>query len=85
VLSPSTEKYDRGVKSRLYRTIDSLRDYVLVGQEEMYIEQFTRGPVDLWTVCDYPGLEEELKLDSIGVAIPLRRMYDQVDFPPITD
>jgi Uma2 family endonuclease len=85
VLSPSTEKYDRGVKSRLYRTIDSLRDYVLIGQEEMYIEQFTRGPVGLWTVRDYPGLEEELKLDSIGVAIPLRRIYDQVDFPPITD
>jgi Uma2 family endonuclease len=85
VLSPSTEKYDRGVKSRLYRNIDSLRDYVLVSQEEIYVEQFTRGPGGLWTVRDYPGLEAELKIDSIGVAIPLRRIYDQVDLPPATD
>jgi Uma2 family endonuclease len=85
VLSPSTEKYDRSVKSRLYRTIDSLRDYVLVSQEEIYIEHFTRPPNGVWTVRDYLGPDEELKMDSIGVAIPLRRVYDQVEIPPATE
>ena len=85
VLSPSTEKYDRGVKSRLYRTIDSLRDYVLVSQEEIHIEQFTRPPNGVWTVRDYLSLDQELKMDSIGIAIPLQRIYSQVDIPPPTD
>ena len=42
VLSPSTEKYDRGLKFQLYRTIDSLNDYILVNQEQVRVEQFTR-------------------------------------------
>src|SRR5437868_6630843 len=29
VLSPSTEHYDRGVKFHLYRTIESLQEYIL--------------------------------------------------------
>jgi Uma2 family endonuclease len=85
VPSPSTEKYDRGVKSRLYRTIDSLRDYVLVSQEEIHIEQFTRPRNGDWTVRDYLSLDQELKMDSIGIAIPLQRIYSQVDIPPPTD
>ena len=40
VLSPSTEKYDRGVKFRYYRTIDSLTDYVLVDQDQVRIERY---------------------------------------------
>jgi len=79
VLSPSTEKYDRGLKFQLYRTIGSLKDYILLNQE-VRIEQFTRQPDGTWTFRDYQGPDEELKIDSIGVAIPLRRIYDQVEF-----
>jgi Uma2 family endonuclease len=82
VPSPSTEKYDRGVKSRIYRGIDSLKDYILVSQEEIYIEQFTRAPNGVWTVRDYQYPAEELKIDSIWVAIPLRRIYDRVEIQP---
>jgi len=85
VLSPSTEKYDRGLKFQLYRTIDSLKDYLLLNQEGVLVEQFTRRPDGIWTLRDCRGPDEELKIDSIGVAIPLQRIYDQVDIPPATD
>src|SRR5436190_16681809 len=42
VLSDSTESYDRGKKFAHYRTIDSLREYVLVSQTECRIERFLR-------------------------------------------
>jgi Uma2 family endonuclease len=84
VLSPSTEKYDRGLKSRLYRNIDSLKDYILVSQEQIHIEQFTRQPNGVWTIRDYPGPDQELKIDSIEVAIPLRRIYRGVGILPAT-
>jgi Uma2 family endonuclease len=85
VLSLSTEKYDRGLKFQLYRTIDSLKDYVLVNREQVRIEQFTRRPDGTWTLRDYQGPDEELKIDAIGVAVPLRRIYDRIDIPPATN
>ena len=75
VLSPSTEKYDRGLKFQHYRSIASLTDYILVSQEEMRVEQFTRCPDGTWTFRDYQNPDEELKIESLGVAIPLAQIY----------
>jgi Uma2 family endonuclease len=81
VLSPSTEKYDRGLKFQHYRTIDSLREYILVDQDQVRIEQYTRQADDTWTLHDYQGRDAEMKIESIGVSIPLRRIYDRVELP----
>jgi Uma2 family endonuclease len=81
VLSPSTEKYDRGVKFQHYRTIDSLKDYVLVAQDAVRVEHYTRGDDNTWTLRDHQTLEEELKIASIGVSLPLSRIYDRIELP----
>lgn len=81
ILSPSTEKYDRGLKFQHYRTIESLREYVLVDQDQVRIEQYARQPDNTWTFRDYQGLTAELRLDSIGVSLPLQRIYDRVEMP----
>ena len=81
VLSPSTEKYDRGIKFQRYRTIESLKDYVLVSQETMRIEHYTRGDADTWTFQDHHTLQAELKIGSIGISLPLSRIYDRVELP----
>ncbi len=81
VLSPTTEKYDRGVKFQHYRGIDSLKDYVLVAQDRVLVEQYSRGADGAWTYRAHEKLEEQLKLDSLGVALPLARIYDRVEFP----
>jgi Uma2 family endonuclease len=86
VLSPSTEQYDRGMKFQLYRTIESLREYILVDQDveqdKVLIEQYIRQDANTWTLHDHPTLEDELKMDSIGVSLPLRLIYDRVDLLP---
>ena len=79
VLSPTTEKYDRGVKFQHYRTIESLNEYILVDQDQVRIEQYTRQDGNIWTLRDHLGLEEELTMNSIGVSLPLRRIYDRVE------
>ena len=33
ILSPSTERYDRGVKSQNYRAIEALKAYILIAQD----------------------------------------------------
>jgi Uma2 family endonuclease len=81
VLSPSTEYYDRGVKFQHYRTIETLKDYILVNQDEIRIEQYTRGEANTWTLRDYQRREDELRIDSIGVSLALARIYDRIELP----
>ncbi len=80
VLSPSTEKYDRGRKFQHYRQIESLSDYILVSQEEMRIEHYTRLDDNTWQLRDHSHSGAELKIDSIGVSIPLAAIYRRVEF-----
>ncbi len=80
VLSPTTEAYDRGVKFRHYRRIGSLREFVLVSQDRMMVERYTRQGND-WVLSDMTDAEQILKLESIGCQIPLGRIYAKVKFP----
>ena len=54
VLSESTEAYDRGVKFGHYRRIPSLREYVLVSQDRMLVERYTRQGND-WLLSELTG------------------------------
>ena len=80
VLSPSTEGYDRGTKSRGYRLIDSLAVYALVSQSEPHIEVYERQPDSSWRLREVHGLHETLSLPSIGVELPLAEIYKRVVF-----
>lgn len=81
VLSESTETYDRTVKFRHYRTIDLLKDYVLVSQDEPFIERFTRKNGD-WVHTQTAGLDATFKLETVRVKIPMADLYRGVVFPP---
>lgn len=81
VLSPSTEKYDRGAKAAQYRQIPSLREYVLIAQDHIRVEQYHRQPDDRWLLTEYTDLTDILKLSSVPLAIPLDELYRQVKFP----
>jgi Uma2 family endonuclease len=78
VLSPSIEKHDRGLQFQQYRNIDSLKDYILVHQDQIRIEQYTHRPDHTWALRDYQMPDEHLKIDSIGVSIALDRVYDRI-------
>jgi Uma2 family endonuclease len=80
ILSPSSEKYDRGLKFQNYPTIQSLKDYILVDQTQIRIEQYARQADNTWTLRDYQHPDEELKIDSIGVSIPLNGIHERVEF-----
>jgi Uma2 family endonuclease len=75
VLSPTRE---RGPRFHLYRSMPSLREYMLVDENRVQIEQYTRDDA-AWTLRDHQGLDAVLKLDSIGASLPLRLIYDGVD------
>ncbi len=82
VLSKSTEAYDRGKKFDHYRTILSLREYVLVSQEEPMIQQFLRNDDDTWTLTAVAHLNQSIRLRSLGIEVPMMEIYERVNFTP---
>ena len=74
VLSESMEKDDRGEKFTHYRRIESLREYVLVSQKECSVERYVRDG-DFWRLTSVDDLDASLELTSLGIEIPLRRIY----------
>jgi Uma2 family endonuclease len=77
VLSPFTEAYDRGGKFARYRKIATLREYLLVAQDQPNIEHYVRQG-DVWILTEAEGLDASMPLDSIGCALSLREVYDKV-------
>ena len=80
VLSDSTESYDRGKKFAHYRTIDSLREYVLVSQTECRIERFCRQDDGNWLYTENADPDGSMELTSVACRLSLSRVYHKVDF-----
>ena len=80
VLSPSTEKYDRGAKFRNYQQIPSLKEYVLVAQDEAVIDRYVRLPDGSWGLISFVGLEATLAFTTVPVQIPLVDIYAGISF-----
>jgi Uma2 family endonuclease len=78
VLSESTERYDRGEKFAHYRKIESLREYILVSQDKVRIEQYVRHG-EHWVLTEISGPAGALRIETLGCEIALRDIYDRVD------
>ncbi len=79
VLSKSTEGYDRGVKFKHYRQIDSLKEYVLVSQDHQRLERFERKSATEWLFSEAWRPEDKLTLSSIGCSLSIEEVYDKVE------
>ena len=80
VLSDSTEGYDRGKKFQHYRSIESLREYVLISQDEARIEKYLKQGDGFWVLSEAFGLDAKIKLDAIDCEIALSEVFDKVNF-----
>lgn len=78
VLSPSTESYDRGEKFEHYQQIASLKDYILISQDEVHVEYYYRQENE-WLQTEFQGLEDVLSLLSIGCELRLSDIYRRVE------
>ncbi|MFB8791162.1 MAG: Uma2 family endonuclease [Potamolinea sp.] len=80
VLSESTEKYDRVGKFKLYRTMASLREYILISQSEMFVEQYSKIENNKWLLSEYEESNSILALTSMDFQVSLGDIYDKVEF-----
>ena len=79
VLSPSTERYDRGERFAHYRQLPSLQEYVLVAQDEPRVEHYARRGAQ-WVLTEAAAIDGSIELPALGCALALADVYERVEF-----
>ncbi len=79
---PSKERadYDRGEKFAKYRSVPSLKEYVLVDQYSIKVDVFFRTESGLWDIQTYSDIKENVCFQSIKVAVEMAEIYRDVVF-----
>lgn len=80
IISASTGDYDHGTKFRLYRDLQSLKEYILIDSLQMLVEKFTKKDNGFWTMHEYKLPEDVLLITSIDFQITLSDIYRRVEF-----
>jgi Uma2 family endonuclease len=80
IVSPSTEAYDRGRKFEQYRSVPSLREYLLISSERMHVDLFTRQPDGPWMLVSADKPEATIELTTIVCTLTLSALYEKIEF-----
>ncbi|MFN0111161.1 MAG: Uma2 family endonuclease [Blastocatellia bacterium] len=87
VLSSSTEAYDRGDKFTNYKSIPSLREYLLIAQHRPHVSHFVKQNDGSWNQREYNSLNEAVALVSLECILLLSEIYEELNFqdqsPPL--
>ena len=78
ILSKSTKDYDRGTKFELYRSIKSLKNYIVFDSTKVQAESYTKNEDDSWTLRDYKNMEESVFIHSVETSLILAEVYEGV-------
>jgi Uma2 family endonuclease len=78
VLSPSTDAYDRRGKFARYRHLSSLRHYLLIAQDQVSVDVFTRQPNDRWLLAAYADADAIVVLEAPDCRLSVLEIYDRV-------
>ncbi|PDV98451.1 Uma2 family endonuclease [Candidatus Chloroploca asiatica] len=82
ILSPSTERYDRGMKAQNYRTIETLQDYLLIAQDHYHVEHYSRQENGQWLLQEAIDIGSAITIHSIECTLALKDVYEKVDITP---
>jgi Uma2 family endonuclease len=80
VLSKSTEDYDRSGKFASYRTIPSFEEYVLINQNRVQIEHYTKQTPKRWMLEDLDADDTQVQFTSVPFVMTIDDLYRKVTF-----
>ncbi|HWE61287.1 MAG TPA: Uma2 family endonuclease [Chloroflexota bacterium] len=78
VISPGTERVDRGKKARAYRRNETLAEYVFIATDRPWVEIYRRQS-GFWVIHE-SGPAAAVALTSIDAAIDFATIYEDVDW-----
>jgi Uma2 family endonuclease len=80
VLSKSTQNYDQGDKFTYYRSIPTLREYVLIDQVQFRVMQYAKTDTENWILTETEGETSTLSFSAIAFDLSFSDLYEGVDF-----
>ncbi len=80
ILSKTTRDYDRGTKFNLYRSIRTLKEYILIDSLTVSVEIFTRQNDDRWVLAEYKNFSDHFTIATIGLTLQLKDIYADIRF-----
>ena len=80
VLSPGSANYDRGTKFEEYKSIPSFAEYLLVAQDRPHIARRTRQDRNTWHETAFDSFDTTIHLETIGVNLDMREVYEGMSF-----
>ncbi len=83
VLSRSTEAYDRTHKFTRYKTLPSLRHYVLVSQRQWAVEWYRRNAADEWVHTALTEATEAIHIPELHLNLTLAEIYEESGVAPL--
>jgi Uma2 family endonuclease len=78
VLSPKTKNYDRGEKFKLYRDINTLKEYILIDSQSLHVEVFRLNENNHWELEEYNDANNYLEIKAINESILIAEIYEDV-------
>ncbi|HEY6503561.1 MAG TPA: Uma2 family endonuclease [Chitinophagaceae bacterium] len=79
ILSKSTKDYDRGTKFSLYRSIKTLKEYILIDSTTISVELFARQEDNSWNLTEFKQLSESFFISTISLLLSLKDIYEDVN------
>lgn len=79
VLSKQKRFRDKTEKLETFLKIESVRECLLIEQDEQHIEHFIKQTPKQWLLKIYEEADESIVLESVGCKISLADIYAQID------
>ncbi len=80
ILSRSTRNYDMGLKFAFYRSIRTLREYILIDSISVMAGLYARQDDNSWLLKEFKQLSDSLFVSTINLTLHLKDIYDDVKF-----
>lgn len=85
VLSKSTRSFDKDEKFKAYRTIPTFKEYLLIEQSTMLVEQYYQTNDNEWIFKEYKNENDILILHTVDFQISLTDLYSRVSLKSSDD
>ncbi len=81
ILSPTTQNTDLEYKLDVYQRIPSLRHYLIVSQNRIRVQHYSRRDQNHWDSAVFYWRHERVPLAALGIELPLERIYRNLNVP----
>ena len=80
IYSTDTSFHDKTEKLESYLAMNSIREYLLVKEDEMRVEHYTKQNAKQWIYRIYNDKDEVVTIDALNCKVSMTEIYAQIKF-----